>query len=92
MGEGGCEGGSGDVNGFASVRQREDERGRRRAREHAPHLHTHPQEVRVEDQVLRDEEEVAGHNRLLDVCAPPAHEQHEVPVRLFDEPRRVHRL
>ena len=35
----------------------------RKTREHAPNLHTHPQEVRVarvKDQVLRDEEEVAG--------------------------------
>ncbi len=88
VGEGG---GSGDVNVLASVRWREDERGRRRAREHAPHLHTHPQEVRVEDQVLREKEEVAGHNRLPDVCDLSAHEPHVVHARLLDEPRRVHR-
>ncbi len=43
---------------------------RRRTREHAPHRHTHPQEVRVEDEVVRDEAEVAGHNRLPGVCLP----------------------
>jgi hypothetical protein len=70
-------------------------RGEAKSKGARTHLYTHPQEVRVarvQDEVVRDEAEVAGHNRLPGICAPPAHEPHVVHARPLDEPRRVHRV
>ncbi len=71
---------------LASVRSREDEKGGEELGS------THPTSILTRRKCVLRVSRIKccatrqrSHNRLQDVCAPPAHEHHEVPARFLDE-------